>query len=50
VDQSPDGPIAKAELVPLMVLADGAEKASTKAGSPRMVEIPGESSFSKDFR
>jgi hypothetical protein len=50
VDQSPDGPIAETELLPLMVLVDGAGKASTKSGSPRKAEIPGDGSFSKDIK
>lgn len=32
VDQSPDGPIAETELLPLMVLVDGSEKAARKSG------------------
>jgi hypothetical protein len=32
VDQSPDGPIAETELLPLMVLIDGAEKGGRKSG------------------
>src|SRR6185436_10646082 len=32
VDQSPEGPIAETELLPLMVLADGAEKSARKSG------------------
>jgi len=50
VDQSLNGPIAETELLPLMVLIDGGEKASAKSGSPRKPEIPGERSFSKDLR
>lgn len=50
VDQSPDGPIAETELLPLMVLIDGAEKAEGKGGSPRKLKIPGESSVSRDFK
>jgi hypothetical protein len=50
VDQSPDGTIAKTELLPLMVLVNGAEQASTQSGSPRNPEIPGGGSFSRDFR
>ena len=50
VDQSPDGPIAETELLPLMVLIDGAEKAEGKGGSPRKLEIPGESSIPRDIK
>ena len=50
MDQSPDGPIAETELLPLMVLIDGAEKADRKSGSARKLEIPGESSFSRDIK
>jgi hypothetical protein len=50
VDQSPDGPIAETELLPLMVLVDGAEKASASPEAPEnsksleMVASPGISS------
>jgi site-specific DNA recombinase len=50
VDQSPEGPVAETELLPLMVLIDGAEKAEGKGGRPRKLEIPGESSISRDIK
>lgn len=50
VDQSPDGPIAETELLPLMVLVEGAEKVEGKSASARKLEVPGESSFSRDIR
>jgi hypothetical protein len=57
VDQSPDGPIAETELLPLMVLVDSAGKAARKSGGAggrgaaggRKLEIPGDGSFSKDL-
>jgi site-specific DNA recombinase len=54
VDQGPDGPTAQGELLPLMVLIDGAEKAATKsrngAAGGRKLEIPGDGSFSRDIK
>lgn len=50
VDQSPEGPIAETELLPLMVLLDGARKGTSKSGSPRKLEILGDGSFSKDIK
>lgn len=50
VDQSPDGPIAQTELLPPMVLIDGAEKVAGKPVSDRKLKIPGESSFSRDIK
>ena len=58
VDQGPDGPTAQGELLPLMVLVDGSEKATRKSGGgggggaagTRKLEIPGESSFSRDIK
>jgi hypothetical protein len=54
VDQGQDGPTAQGELLPLMVLVDGSEKTARKSGGggggARKLEIPGESSFSKDFK
>lgn len=58
VDQGPDGPTAQGELLPLMVLVDGSERAARKSGggggggtaSARKLEIPGESSFSRDIK
>lgn len=58
VDQGPDGPTAQGELLPLMVLIDGSERAAKKSGGSggggtagaRKHEILGESSFSKDIR
>lgn len=56
VDQGPDGPTAQGELLPLMVLADGSEKARAKSGggasgSGKDAEnrkTLGDGSFSKD--
>lgn len=54
VDQSPDGPIAETELLPLMVLVDGSKKSGGGNGGgdagARKLEILGESSFSKDIK
>jgi hypothetical protein len=57
VDQSPEGPIAETELLPLMVLMDGTGKAGRKSGGGgggsaaggRKLEILGDGSFSKDL-
>lgn len=58
MDQGPDGPTAQGELLPLMVLVDGSEKAARKSGGgggggaagTRKLEILGENSFSKDIK
>jgi hypothetical protein len=54
VDQSPNGPIAETELLPLMVLIDGAGKAEGKAekkeGGARKLEIPEKGSFSRNIK
>ncbi len=54
VDQGPEGPTAQAELLPLMVLIDGAEQAEKKSDGgtlgARKLKIPGESSVSRDFK
>lgn len=60
VDQSPEGPVAENELLPLMLLMlliDGAGKAARKSGGAggrgaaggRKLEILGDGSFSKDL-
>jgi DNA invertase Pin-like site-specific DNA recombinase len=49
VDQSPDGPIAETELLPLMVLIDGGRKVLAQSASPRKRETPGDGSFSRDI-
>jgi hypothetical protein len=47
-------PMAQGELLPLMVLVDGSDRAARKSGrgapGARKLEIPGESSFSRDIK
>jgi site-specific DNA recombinase len=58
VDEGPDGPTAQGELLPLMVLVDGSEKATRKPGGGgggdaaggRKLEIPEDGSFSRDIK